>query len=192
MKLTTVSGIVPLSSPRSIGHAVSCTTSHVVRESRGLDVDVLGALLDGDIGAEVLLGDLREGAVLGERGQGLVGLLAQVGLVLAEGQRLLQRLVAGVARDLDLVVARGREVVEHRDVVVDDRVDPALGQQLDARPEVLDVLTFAPASWATCAQLLLAVWAVVRPSRSASVVMSSVSSAVTITPWEYVYGVLKR
>jgi hypothetical protein len=51
-------------------------------------------------------------------------------------------------------------------------------------PKSCTYLTFARASRATSAQLLLAVWAVVRPSRSVSVVMSSVPLAVTMTPWE--------
>ena len=52
--------------------------------------------------------------------------------------------------------------------------------------------TSAPASRATWAQLLVSDWAVVLPSRSARLVMSSVSAAVTITPWENVYGVENR
>ena len=44
--------------------------------------------------------------------------------------------------------------------------------------------TLAPASFATCAQLLVSDWAVVLPLRSASEVMPLVPAAVTITPWE--------
>ena len=48
--------------------------------------------------------------------------------------------------------------------------------------------TFAPASRATVAQLLVEDWAVVLPLRSARLVIDESSARVTITPSETVYG----
>ena len=120
---------------------LSCTTSHVDRESDALTVDVLLAP------SLVVTSALKYFSEIFARVPSAASFLSAAsasccscGLVLAEGQRLLERLVACVARDLDLVVAGGREVVEHRDVVVDDRVDPALHHQLHTGSEVLHVL----------------------------------------------------
>ena len=102
-----------------------------------LDLDLAG-VLDRDVGLEVLLGDLAQGAVVAELLERLVGLRAQVRVGLAEGECLTAHLVPGVAHDLDVLGARRRQVVEHRDVVVDDGVDPSLHEQLGRLGEALD------------------------------------------------------
>ena len=56
-----------------------------------------------------------------------VGLVAQLCVVLAEGECLLVDLDAGVTGDLDVGGAAGGEEVEDGDVVVEDHVDAALG-----------------------------------------------------------------
>ena len=122
--------------PRGGAHHLPGAPSRV----GALHLHVRGRLLHGDVGAEVGLRDLRQGAVRGQLLQGRVGLVAQLRVGLAEGQRLLGDLVAGVAGDLDLGGLRRGEVVEDGDVVVHDRVDAALGQQRDGLGEALDRL----------------------------------------------------
>nr|WP_245822357.1 hypothetical protein [Lentzea waywayandensis] len=59
---------------------------------------------------------------------------------LPQRQDLFAARLAGVARDLDVLRAGGGEVVEDGDVVVDDRVDPALLEQRGSLGEAFDGL----------------------------------------------------
>ena len=138
-KLMTVSGMVPLTSPpQHRPRRRPCTTSHVRRASEPFDLDLAGSS-DGDVGLEVLLGDLRAGCRRPERLRapcppgraGAASALRKVSACSAD-------LVAGVADDLDVLRPGRGQVVEHGDVVVDDRVDPALDEQLGRLGEALD------------------------------------------------------